>query len=309
MDSRGRERSEYILLSKRVTRPQFEVKLPPMHKYEYSRRLPDGTRKQAIPHRLRLAAGTLAAVCAMLILIAACTPRQPGRQQILVFAAASLTESLTELAEEFERTHGTEVSFSFGASQSLSQQIANGAPADLFVAAGMFPVDSLRERNHIEDDVDAILSNKLVVVAAPDVPPIESLGGLADESIERVAVADPRIAPAGAYARESLRSLGIWESIETKLVFGVDVRATLAYVEAGNVDVALVYSTDAKVAESLTVLDIVPIDSYSPIIYPAVVPKLSDKKDAAREFLTFLKSDAAMKVFAEHGFRPAPDSS
>ncbi|MCH8061255.1 MAG: molybdate ABC transporter substrate-binding protein [Chloroflexi bacterium] len=244
----------------------------------------------------------------MLVLAAACAPRQPDQRQLLVFAAASLTDSLTELAEEYERTHGTEVSFSFGASQSLAQQIASGAPADLFLAAGMFPVDSLRERNHIEGDVEALLSNKLVVVTAPDVPPISSLGNLADESIERIAVADPEIAPAGSYARESLRSLGLWEGIRSKLIFGADVRATLAYVEAGNVDVALVYSTDAQIADSLTVLDIVPLDSYTPIIYPAAIPLLSDKKEAAREFLAFLKGEKAMKVFARHGFGPAPDS-
>ena len=245
----------------------------------------------------------------MLVLVAACAPRQPNQRQLLVFAAASLTDSLTEVAEEYERTHGSKVSFSFGGSQSLAQQIANGAPADLFLAAGMFPVDSLRARNHIEGDVDALLSNELVLVAATDIPPISSLSSLADESIERVAVADPRIAPAGAYARESLRNLGVWETIEKKLVFGADVRATLAYVEAGNVDVALVYATDARIADSLIVLDIVPLDSYSPIIYPAAIPLISENRVAAQEFLAFLKGEEAMKVFARHGFGPPPISN
>lgn len=244
----------------------------------------------------------------MLVLVAACAPGRSDQQQLLVFAAASLTESLTELAEEYERAHGTEVSFSFGASQALAQQIASGAPADLFLAAGALPVDFLRERNHIEEDIEALLSNKLVVVAAPHVPPISSLNELADDSIERVALADPEIAPAGSYARESLRSLGLWEGIEAKLIFGADVRATLAYVEAGNVDVALVYSTDAQIADSLTVFDIVPLDSYTPIIYPAAIPLVSDKKDAAREFLAFLKDEKAIKVFARHGFGPVPVS-
>ncbi len=280
-----------------------------MHQHEIPYRLPNKGRKLTIARCFRLTARTLAAVCTMLILVAACGPRQPEQRRLLVFAAASLTDSLTELAEEFERTHGTEVSFSFGGSQSLAQQIAYGAPADLFLAAGMFPVDSLRERNHIEGDVVALLSNKLVVVAAPDVPPVRSLSSLADEFIERVAVADPEIAPAGAYARESLQSLGVWEGLEKKLVFGADVRATLAYVETGNVDVALVYSTDAQIADGLTVLDIVPLDSYSPIIYPAAIPLASNKKEAAREFLAFLKGETAMKVFAGHGFGPAPDSN
>ena len=279
-----------------------------MHHHVIPHPLPNESRKQAVTRCFWLTASTLVAVCAILALAAACGPRQPDRQRLLVFAAASLTDSLTELAEEFERTHGIEISISFGASQPLAQQIASGAPADLFLAAGMFPVDSLRDRNHIEDDVVALLSNRLVVVAAPDVPPIRSLSSLAEEFVERVAIADPEIAPAGAYARESLQSLGVWKGLEEKLVFGADVRATLAYVEAGNVDVALVYSTDAQVADSLTVLDIVPLDSYTPIIYPAAIPLVSDKKDAAREFLAFLKGEKARKVFARHGFGPAPDS-
>ena len=279
-----------------------------MHQRDNPYQLPNRIWEQAVTRRLALTTRLLAAACAMLLLVAACGQRLPDEKKILVFAAVSLTESLTELAEEYERDNGTEVSFSFGGSQSLAQQIASGAPADLFVAAGMFPIDSLRERGHIEDDVEAILSNSLVLVAAPDAPQISSLSDLADDSIERVAIADPEIAPAGAYARESLRSLGIWEGIESKLVFGADVRATLAYVEAGNVDAALVYSTDARIAGSLTVLDIVPLDSYSHIIYPAAIPLVSDKKDAAREFLAFLRGEKAAKVFARHGFGPAPDS-
>ena len=141
-----------------------------------------------------------------------------------------------------------------------------------------------------------------------DSSPLNNLGGLGDAAIGRVAIADPEVAPAGAYARESLQSLGLWENIEAKLVFGADVRATLAYVEAGNVDVALVYSTDAQIAEGLIALDIIPVDSYSPIIYPAAIPLTSDKKEAAREFLAYLKGEAAMKVFAKNGFLPAPDS-
>ena len=113
----------------------------------------------------------------------------------------------------------------------------------------------------------------------------------------------PAWRPAGVYAREALERLGLWESLRPALVFGADVRAALAYLESGNVDAALVYATDARDASGVRALDIVPRDSYTPIAYPAAVIEGSDNRGAALEFVRFLKSDAARRIFERHGFQ------
>ena len=127
---------------------------------------------------------------------------------------------------------------------------------------------------------------------------------LANKMVGRVAIADPDLAPAGRYARESLTRLGLWDAIQERLVIGINVRATLAYVESGNVDAALVYQTDAAIAGDVQVLDIVPPESHSAIVYPAAVIKRSERKIEAREFLVFLRGQAAKSIFLRHGFLP-----
>ena len=125
--------------------------------------------------------------------------------------------------------------------------------------------------------------------------------------VERLAIADPELAPAGAYSKEALIGLGLWEQVEAKLVLGADVRTTLVYVKTGNADVALVYETDAATARDLLALDIVPIESYSPVVYPVIIVRRSGKKDRAAEFVKLLLSDRARDIFQRHGFElPEP---
>ena len=220
----------------------------------------------------------------------------------MVFAAASLNDAMVEIGRAFETQSDTRVAFSYGGSQELARQIDSGAPADLFIPAGEFPIEFLADKGLIEGDRVNLLSNRLVVVMRSDGPQIESVEQLNTDTVERVALADPDLAPAGRYAREALIGLGLWDDLRGKLVIGADVRVTLAYVESGNVDVALVYQTDAKVAKNVIVLDLVPRDSYPPIVYPAVILRESNRKTQAAEFMEFLRSEAAAAIFVRHGF-------
>ena len=224
--------------------------------------------------------------------------------KILVFAASSLVDALTEIEREFEAQSDTSVAFSYGGSQTLAQQIASGAPADLFIAAGEFPIEFLAERELLDQDAVSLLANKLVVVVRSSDVQIDSMEQLTEETVGRIAIADPDLAPAGRYARESLTRLGLWDAIQERLVIGINVRATLAYVESGNVDAALVYQTDAAIAGDVQVLDIVPPESHSAIVYPAAVIKRSERKIEAREFLEFLRGQTAKSIFLKHGFLP-----
>lgn len=251
---------------------------------------------------LSLAAGFL--IIGLFVAFGCSSTSSEGDGEILVFAAASTTNSLNEIIETYEKNSGTRVRVSYGGSQSLAQQIVSGAPADLIVSAGVFPITNLINEGFVESESVDLFSNRLVVVVHADVEGVGTLDALASQEVERLAIADPALAPAGRYAQESLMSAGMWEGVKDKLVIGSDVRATLAYVESGNADAAIVYETDARVSDSLKVLDIVPQETYSQVLYPAAIISTSDSKPEAESFLDFLLSDLAKEIFRKYGFTP-----
>ena len=228
--------------------------------------------------------------------------------ELLVFAATSLTDAMAEAAAEFEARNGTEVEVSYGPSRALAQQIARGANPDVYVAAGQPPMDFLVTGGQVESDgVVRLLSNKIVLITGRDAPSIGGISELADADLDRVAMPDPEIAPAGNYARAALQNLGLWERMLPRVVFANDVRATLSYVQTGNADAGFLYQTDAANAEDITVLDIVPTDSYPDVVYPAAVVRSTDNVRGAEAMLEFLQSDAGKEIFRRHGFTPPED--
>ena len=244
-------------------------------------------------------------LAAVVAIVVACSASPDHPEPLLVFAAASLADAMEEIEEAFEAQDGPRLAVSYGGSQMLAQQIASGAPADIFISAGEAPASFLDERALSEPTRAVLLTNTLVVAVRDDGPSIASVQGLGSPSVANIAVADPDLAPAGRYARSSLTSLGLWAGLEPKMVFGPDVRATLAYVESGNADAALVYATDAKVGRNIRVLDIVPPDSYEPIVYPALIVRASELKPEAMKLLEFLRGSQADEIFREYGFEPA----
>ena len=245
------------------------------------------------------------AAALLAVALAACSARTAERPEILALAAASLADALGEVEREFEAQGGADVSFSYGGSQSLARQIAGGAPADVFISAGASPVDYLGERNLIEGEAAPLFGNTLVVVArSPDFAPatLAELARLIARTGGRIALADPALAPAGQYARQSLETLGLWDALAGALVFAPDVRAALAYARSGDVDAAIVYRTDAQGADGVYVLDIVPAVSHAPIVYPAAVLRRTRHAEHAARFLEFLRGPTAQAIFREHGF-------
>lgn len=226
-------------------------------------------------------------------------------EDLLVFAATSLRDPLTEVSEHYKSESGVNVDLSFGASQSLAQQIASGAPADVFISAGIGPVHFLEQRElaSIPDSSSLrLLSNELVVVARDERGGIDSLKSLTSDAIERIALADPALAPAGAYAEEALRSAGVWDRLRDKILLGKDVRAAMTYVEVGNADAGIVYRTDALSSDSLKVAYSVDPALHSTVIYPAVAVNGSSNTGDASEYLEYLSSDEAISVFRRFGF-------
>ncbi len=249
----------------------------------------------------------LAAVIALLTFGSlSCT--DDADEPVLVFAAASLTDPLTELAEKFEAESGIQSDLNFGGSNALARQIVAGAPADLFLSAGASPVELLVEEGlAAESDLRELLGNELVVVSRSSLQ-MEALDPLLGDRFTRVTVVDPGLGPAGRYAEQALRSAGAWDALQPKIVLASDVRAALSYVESGNADAGIVYRTDAATTPELNVAYQVPSELHSPIRYLGVVPEEADRSDAAKKMLDFLISEESVTEFGKFGFLAAPSS-
>ena len=253
------------------------------------------------PLSLRFRAAVLPAALAVLLTLACSSSDDPG--DMLVFAAASLQDPLEEVRASFERDTGIVVSVSYGGSQSLAQQIVSGAPAALLVSAGASPVSFVEERTTLAREPVHILRNRLVIAVSADEGALpDGITGLVKSQVERIAIADPELAPAGRYARESLEYHGLWDRLFPKVVFAADVRAALAYVESGNADAAFVYATDVAASQSVTLAAAVPQESHSPIVYPAAVIAGSGHEDSAWRLVEYLRGAEVREVFAKYGF-------
>jgi molybdate transport system substrate-binding protein len=222
--------------------------------------------------------------------------------EVRVFAAVSLTEALEEIAVAYEKKTGDEVVFHFGASSMLARQIEQGAPADLFLSADEARMDALAKQGLIVASTRAsVLSNTLVIVVPKDggktiASPAQLL------NIRSIALAEPSSVPAGVYARTWLQKIGLWERLRRKVIPTDNVRAALAAVESGNVDAAIVYKTDARIGKHIRVAYEVPRAKGPAISYPFALLRDAENAQAAMRLLVFLRSKAALQIFARHGF-------
>jgi molybdate transport system substrate-binding protein len=238
------------------------------------------------------------------LILVACTASTLDAAVINVFAAASLTDSLKEIAVTYQKQTGDKVVFNFGASSFLARQIEEGAPADLFFSADEARMDGLEKKGLIVKDTrKSRLSNSLVIVVASEKgAAIETPKDLATDKVKRLALAEPRTVPAGIYAREYLRKQNLWPSVEAKVVPTENVRAALAAVEAGNAEAGIVYKTDAAISKKVKIAYEVPASESPAISYPMAVVKDSKELDAVNRFLKHLGSDESGRVFEKFGF-------
>jgi len=224
--------------------------------------------------------------------------------EVTVFAAASLTDSLKEIATTCEKQSGDKIIFNFGASSLLARQIEEGAPADIFFSADEANMNGLEKKGLIlKETRKSRLSNSLViVVAAEGGAAIESPKDLATDKVKRLALAEPKTVPAGIYAKEYLQKQNLWSAIEAKVIPTENVRAALAAVEAGNVESGIVYKTDAATSKKVKVAYEVPVKDSPDISYPMAVVKEAKQPEAAKRFLKQLGSAEAGRVFEKFGF-------
>lgn len=236
---------------------------------------------------------------AILLLLCACaaTPRA-----LTVSAAADLQNAFTEIGGAFEKENGVRVAFNFGSTGQLAQQIAQGAPVDLFAAADRSYINDLATRGIIISDTVQLYARGRITLWTRDDSPlrIQSLTDLTRPEIKRVAIANPEHAPYGIAAREALQSTQVWDIIQPKLVFGENVAQTKQLAESGNVDVAIIALSLSVGAKGHWTL--IPQELHQPLDQALGIVRSTKNERDARAFIEFVNSPAGRAVMSKYGF-------
>jgi molybdate transport system substrate-binding protein len=227
----------------------------------------------------------------------------PARPELNVATAANLTRVFAELGGIFERETGIHVTFSFGATSQLAQQIEHGAPFDVFAAADTEHIDELARKDLILPSTRAIYARGELVLWVPDASvPVEHIEDLARASVTHVAIANPQLAPYGRAAVETLHALHLWETVQPKIVYGQNISTTTQYAATGNADAA--FTALALVHDSARGRKIeVPENLHAPLDQAIAVVRSTTKPDQARKFVEFVKSAKAREVLRQYGYQ------
>jgi molybdate transport system substrate-binding protein len=254
---------------------------------------------------------TSLAVAAVVVVALVCAPpaasARAADKPLTVAAAISLKDVLTETATRYEADGGPKVQFTFGSSGQLAAQVRGGAPVDVFISAAHAQLDELAALNRIDAGSRRVVAgNRLVLIVPASRDERQSPAGLkqlSDPKYRRVAIGEPRTVPAGHYAQQALRAVGVAEALEGRVVHGANVRQVLDYVRRGEVDAGIVYETDAREAgDRVRVAARVDPATHDSVEYPAAALSGSRAPAAARRFVDYLGSDAARAAFAARGF-------
>ena len=225
--------------------------------------------------------------------------------ELLVSAAASLTDVMEELADEYKTVEPEiDLNFTFASSGSLQVQIEEGAPVDIFMSAAQKQMKALETANlMLNDTIKTLLVNKVVLITPKDSDlKISSFEDLEGKAIKKIGVGDPGNVPVGQYADEIFQNLGLKDKIQPKLVLGNDVRTVLTWVENGEVDCGIVYATDAFTTDKVTIITEAPEGSHKEVTYPVGVVKSSKYPTESKAFLDFLSTEKAASIFKKYGF-------
>jgi molybdate transport system substrate-binding protein len=227
---------------------------------------------------------------------------------VTVFAAASLKTALDRIAADYTAATGTRVTVAYGGSPAMARQIAEGAPADIFLSASVAWMDDLAAKGLIQPASRRdLVGNRLVLVAHGAGQPITldattDLAGLLNGG--RLSMAMVASVPAGQYGAEALRTLGLWDQVKDSLAQSENVRAALQLVALGEAPLGIVYASDAVAEPGVTVIATFPERSHRPIIYPVALTR--DASPEAAAFLDHLSMPQATAILAANGFLPLP---
>lgn len=262
---------------------------------------------------------TVVSAIALIISISACGTNSPTQNDktieqgttkesksvtLTISAAASLKAAMEEIKSAYAKEKpNVTITYNFGASGPLQQQIEQGAEVDLFISAAAKQMDALKKKSLILDDTRRnLLENRIVLVIPKDSSIVSDFKDLTNEKVRKIALGGPKSVPVGQYAEEVLTKLNLLDAIKPKVVYGGDVKEVLTWVETGNADAGIVYETDAKVSDKVKIAATAPQDSHEPVIYPAAVIKASKNTDSAKDFINYLYSGKSKLIFEKYGF-------
>ncbi len=256
--------------------------------------------KERAPNLLRL--------CILAGLLLAYGRAALAEERARVFAAASLTNALTDLARDWQRAGHPAPALDFASSGTLARQIDAGAPAALFASADLRWLDYLDSRGRIDHASRRNLLGTDLVLIAPAGSTLQvdmrRSFPIGSAFSGKLCTGEPGTVPAGIYARQALERLGWWPALEHRIVGTEDVRNTLAFVERGECALGIVYATDASISRTVRVVARFPADSHAPIVYPFAL--VNGARAEAAALLRFLCSPEAAAVFQRYGFAPLP---
>ncbi len=245
-------------------------------------------------------------VIALLVSLGGVLPA--AAQELTLSVAISMKGAVREAGRRFAETRpGVTLRYNFGSSGELQKQIEAGAPVDLFVSAAERQMDELEKKGLILPDTRRAFARNLLAVIRPADSRLDLAKpqDLLDARVGKIAIGNPKTVPAGQYAEESLRSLGVWDRLQPKLVFGENVRQVLEYVARGEVEAGFVYTTDAAMRpDGVKEAFRPPEDTYRPVIYPVAVVAASRQAGAGRAFIALLLSREGQAILSRLGFQP-----
>jgi molybdate transport system substrate-binding protein len=245
-----------------------------------------------------------------LLLVLALASAPAGAADLIVSAAASLTNAFRDAGRLFEANHPEhKVVFNFASSDVLLSQVAKGAPVDVLATADDETMDRAEKLDLIAPGSRRVLLYNALALVVPASQPLRlaDLRSLEDRSVRRIAIGNPASVPAGRYAREALETAGSWARLEPKLIFGQNVRQVLDYLARGEVDAAVVYATDAAIMPGKVRIAAV-LPTTTPIAYPLAIVQATRNRTAAAAFVQWLQSEPVRAIFSRYGFRPAEAS-
>lgn len=233
------------------------------------------------------------------------TNTQSETPELVIAAAANLTDAFAEVGPRFTSRTGVRVVFSFGATADLAKQIENGAPFDVFAAADADHVEQLELKGLVTPGTRTLYARgRLVMWLTPGSSlKAERIQDITAKGFERIAIAKPDVAPYGRAAVESLRALGIWNEIESRVVYAQNVSQARQYTATGNAEVAFIPLALVKPGESyLEVSE----ELHRPIDQALGVIKDSPNQAAARQFVDFLLGDEGQEILVKNGYLRPP---
>lgn len=225
-------------------------------------------------------------------------------KEVTIFAAASLTNAISEIAEAYEKDTQVQIKKSFASSATLAKQIENGAPADIFISADTKWMSYLKDKNSLNNVTTSNLLNNHLVLIVPNGKKLNvemnKSFNFNDALSGKLCTGEMESVPVGIYAKQALNSLGWFNAVKSKIVGAQDVRAALTLVEKGECAAGIVYETDVKVSNKVEVVGVFPENTHEPIVYPISLTASANAKAAT--FYDYLKSNKAKIVFMKYGF-------